>query len=408
MSLDVLLLEDDPSKKNRLLRFLNDHKDLFARTDVALCTSEALRRMSAYHYDLLIADVVVPSELGGDNSENHCISMFEAIDDGHIEVFRPRYALAISASMGLTPGAHEFFRGRPWGILPYTEQTDECLATVEKVARFALKEKSGDQEHAPCDVFIVTALLEPEFVALEEEAFDWGPSEPLDSLHMIRYGSVKIADKVVRVASGFCSRMGPVAAAVLTTKALLKLRPKIVVMAGICAGIPGKAKIGDVVAAETTWDWQSGKYTKKQGTEVFEIAPHQLGVDEQVRSQLLELKRDTTFWKTLGASCGTAINHPISLIVGPMASGASVLANADVVERIKKNQHKNVVGLDMETYGVFAAVNSCDLNVKVISLKAVCDNADTKKNDEFQPLASRVSAATVRHFLSNYATPLLD
>ena len=34
-------------------------------------------------------------------------------------------------------------------------------------------------------------------------------------------------------------------------------------MCGICAGIPGKAAIGDVIAADSSWDWQSGKYTDK-------------------------------------------------------------------------------------------------------------------------------------------------
>jgi nucleoside phosphorylase/CheY-like chemotaxis protein len=407
MALDVLLLEDDPSKKNRLLEFLSDRKALFNRVDTALCTRDALRFMQSHQYDLLIADVVVPSELGGDKSEDHCISMFEAIDDGHGEVLRPRYALPISASTELTSDAHEFFRGRPWGILPYTEQTDECLTTVEKVARFVLSEIAGNAAYPACDVFIITALMEPEFLALEAEPFDWGPLEPLDSIHLIRHGSIAVDGNTIRVAAGFCSRMGPVAAAILATKVMLTLRPRMIVMGGICAGIPGKAKIGDVVAADLSWDWQSGKHTDMKGTEVFEIAPHQLGIDDLVKNKLLLLKRDSVYWNDIGARSGNAGTGAIGLVVGPMASGASVLADARVADRIKKQQHKNVVGLDMETYGVFAAVNSCDPKVKVLSLKAVCDNGDVKKNDEFQPFASRVSAATVHHFLVNYANQIL-
>ena len=144
-----------------------------------------------------------------------------------------------------------------------------------------------------------------------------------------------------------------------------------------------------------------------KGTEVFEIAPHQLGIDDLVKNKLLLLKRDLVYWNDIGTRCGNAGTGAIGLVVGPMASGASVLADARVADRIKKHQHKNVVGLDMETYGVFAAVNSCDPKVKVLSLKAVCDNGDVKKNDEFQPFASRVSAATVHHFLVNYAKQIL-
>src|SRR5689334_260396 len=117
MALDVLLLEDDPSKKNRLLALLNERKDLFARVETALCTSDAIRMMTERPFDLLIADVVVPSELGGDRSEVNCIAMFEQIDDDVGDLHRPAYALPMSASSELTENAHEFFRGRPWGIL---------------------------------------------------------------------------------------------------------------------------------------------------------------------------------------------------------------------------------------------------------------------------------------------------
>src|SRR5690348_6952204 len=52
MPLDVLLLEDDPSKKNRLLTLLNARKELFNRVDTALSTNDALRHMAARLYDL--------------------------------------------------------------------------------------------------------------------------------------------------------------------------------------------------------------------------------------------------------------------------------------------------------------------------------------------------------------------
>lgn len=407
MALDVLLLEDDPAKKNRLLEFLHNHKDIFSRVDPAICTAGAIRLMKERQYDLLVADVVVPAELGGEISEENCISMFEQIDDGYGDVKCPTYALPISASGEITQAAHDFFRGRPWGILSYTEGNNECLATIEKVARFVLNEKERDLDSARCDIFIITALMDPEFVAIETLGLNWGPLEPLDGSQLVRFGDIKIGGDEYTVAAGFSARMGPVAASILAVKAILKLRPRLVIMAGICAGIPGKAGIGDVIATEISWDWQSGKYIDKSGVEAFEIAPHQLGLDDKCRNQILLLKRDVKFWDSLAPLAVREKTELPKLILGPMASGASVLADERVAERIKTNQHKNVVGLDMETYAVFAAVNACATGVRAVSLKAVCDNGDRKKNDNYQQYAATVSAATVHEFITKYAGPLL-
>lgn len=410
MALEVLLLEDDPSKKNKLLTFLNQERGIFSRVDTALCTSDALQRMRERQYDLLISDVVVPIELGGDKSEENCVSMFQEIDDAFNGVRPPHFSLPISASREIDDESFDFFKGRPWGILPYDESTNECILTVEKVARFVLNEKIRMERDATstCDVFLISALMEPEFSAVEAIAdINWGPLEPLDSNHLIRFGSFFVKDKEYRVAAGFSTRMGPVAAAALTTKVMLMLRPKLVIMAGICAGIPEKASIGDVIAAEVSWDWQSGKCIDKNGVEGFEIAPHQLSIDDVSKSQLILLKRDKEFWESLAMLALKVKVALPKLVLGPMATGASVLADARVVERIKSTQNKNVIGLDMETYAVFAAAESCPTSTRVLSMKAVCDNGDFKKSDDYQEYAAKVSASAVARLLKMYSEPLL-
>lgn len=410
MALDVLLLEDDPSKKNRLLAFLNQERELFSRVDTALCTSDALQRMRERQYDLFISDVVVPVELGGDKSEENCVSMFMEIDDGYDGILPPHFSLPISASREIGENAFGFFKGRPWGILPYDEATGECILAVEKVSRFVLQEKARMERDAgsSCDVFLISALMEPEFSAVEALDFNWGPLEPLDASQLIRFGSFSVDGRTYRIAAGFSTRMGPVAAAALTTKVMLMLKPKLIIMTGICAGIPQKASIGDVIAADNSWDWQSGKCVDKNGVEGFEIAPHQIPIDGVAKKQLILLKRDNEFWQSLALLAVSAKVALPKMLIGPMATGASVLADARVVERIKSTQNKNVVGLDMETYAVFAAAECCPFPTRVLSLKAVCDNGDIKKDDEYQEFAAKVSAAAADCLLKKYAGPLLN
>ena len=407
MLLDILLLEDDPAKKHRLLEFLNSKKgQIFGRVDTALSVNDTLARVKETRYDLLVADVIVPAVLGGQAHEDHAIDLFTQIDEG-IGINRPRYSVAMSASSELGPKAKEFFIGRPWGILSYSDDSDECLITIEKICRYIIGRRSKGSPEQKCDIFILTALMEPEFSALEATSIEWSPFEPLDEMQFVKFGKVETSAGMRTVGAAFAPRMGPISAAILTAKVALKLRPKLLVHCGICAGIPGGSSIGDVIAADISWDWQSGKLLEGEEHEQFEGEPHQIAIDNQTRAQLILLKRDQGYWNSLKIQSESASQPLPKLIIGPMATGSAVLANGRAMERIKKTQHRKVAGLDMESYGVYLAALSCDSEISFLALKAVCDNGNKEKSDQFQMYAAQIAALTVLHFIKTHADPIM-
>ncbi|MDO8040376.1 hypothetical protein [Janthinobacterium sp. SUN137] len=396
-----MLLEDDPSKKGKLLEFLQSSTSLFSTIDVTLCTDDAERFLVREKYDLFIVDIIVPKNLSGERHERNSIALLEKLDEGATSANIPPYIVALSSASDLSQYALEYFVGRPWGILPYNENDDSAIHSIGKIASF-IQSRNTSSKTASCDALVITALMDPEFSAVESLPFSWEPFEPLDAQHFMRKGSFENNGSIFNVIAVVCTRMGPVQAAILTTKCLMSMRPKIVVMAGICAGLPTRTDIGDVVAADVSWDWQSGKYVDSKGAETFQITPHQLSISDALRGQLTLLKKDSAFWQSL-ATLSSKHSLPIpKLVIGPMATGSSVLADERVTERIKTGQHKNLTGLDMETYGVYAAVQSCLPEIPMISLKAVCDKGDTQKSDEHQQYAADISARASFHFLMNY------
>ena len=84
-----------------------------------------------------------------------------------------------------------------------------------------------------------------------------------------------------------------------------------------------------------------------------------------------------------------------------------MVADERVTKKIREEQNKNVVALDMETYAVYAAAASAHYHVGALSIKAVCDRADREKNDNYQTYASKISAACTLHFIENYGEKLL-
>lgn len=404
--LSVLLVEDNPAKKRKLFERMRASPDIFSEPDVVGCAADAVKRLQDVSYDLMVIDIIVPFRADGDPDEQNSIDLLSRIDEGIGNLNRPKHVLAISAEAP-SPTVAAFFAGRPWGCIHYREDTDEALDVIEKIARWIHRKIAEEAKVSKCDIFVIAALEEPEFTALEAAFPEVGPLEPLDATQLVRYGEVDCDGQKISIALGFAQRMGPVASTVLCTKAIEILRPKVILMAGICGAVGDKANIGDLIVADASWDWQSGKYVDK-GTADFELAPHQLNIPAKTHSIFLKLKREAGFWANFHKDVIELKIDTPKLVRGPVATGASVIADERVIQKIRDEQNKNVVGIDMETYGVYAACASAEYTVGAVSLKSVCDKANKQKDDRYQPFAAKVSALAVKHLLSKYGIELLQ
>jgi nucleoside phosphorylase len=405
---NILLIEDAPDRKSGLLEFFNGKREIYYKNlDVAVCTSEAIKRMSETSYDLVILDVILPVHVGGEKSEQNSINLLEQLNEP-VEIKAQEYIVALSESDELSAEAKEFFSGMPWGLIKYSETNCEYIQSLDKIINYIITKNSKNVVEKVCDIFIITALESPEFQALENEIDSWSAFEPLDDSQLVKFAKIVVGGKDRTIAAAFSPRMGPVASAVLTTKVMLHLKPKLVIMSGICAGVKKDSNFGDVIASEVSWDWQSGKYSDVEGNEVFEISPHQIDITDQTMTQLTLFRRDEKFWGSLAYEAAK-LKLPIpKLIIGPVATGSSVLADVRVSGRISEKQHRKVAGLDMEIYGVYAAARSVDKNVNFMALKSVCDKGDEQKDDKYQAYASKTSAVSTIYFIENYSECLLD
>ncbi len=161
--------------------------------------------------------------------------------------------------------------------------------------------------------------------------------------------------------------------------------------------------MGDVIAADPVWDWGSGKRYVEGGSPVFAAAPHQIGLHSYVRGKLSAMSQDSAAFHAIREAWrGPKPKTVLSMRLGPIASGASVLADGDITETIKQ-QHRKVIGVEMELYGMMGAIDEAPLPTpKAICLKSICDFADEEKNDEFQAYSAYTSASALRLFAERY------
>ena len=79
----------------------------------------------------------------------------------------------------------------------------------------------------------------------------------------------------------------------LAMKMVERFKPKLLVMLGICAGVEAKVGLGDIIIADPTWDWGSGKMTQDiNGSSVFQSAPYQFPLNHHISQIAMELGSD--------------------------------------------------------------------------------------------------------------------
>lgn len=322
------------------------------------------------------------------------------------DINRPRQIVGLTADETAVQEAGVEFAAHTWAVLRFDETSTNWMEAVASSIRYMALQETTAPAFAT-DLLVLTALRDPEMTAVHRLPWNWVAEEPLDDATFIRRGSFQSGGKTYSVATAVADRMGMVSAAVLATKSIALLKPRFFVMVGICAGIESETRFGDVILGDPTWDYQSGKRVKNEdGSHSFKIDPHQLPVSQYVRARIKQLALDNDLLKAIRSSREDDPGHDLRILVGPLATGSAVLADKQKVVEVQA-QHRKVIGIEMEAYGLYAAASHAGApKPSAFALKAVSDFADHAKDNSAQRYASYTSASVMQHFFERYMTEL--
>ena len=399
----ILIVEDSNEKIERVISKICSGGGI-ERDDieVAYTSFDARKMLRDTIFDLMILDILVPMRAGDPpRSENPTDLLVELRDRRFLK--KPRHIIGLTAYDAGYQALQPIFAQQTWAIIKYDNAS---AAWADQLVHAISWIKEGDsQQHRLAygtDVFLISALDLPEYDAIVRNGWDWSAPTPIDETIFIRRAVFECSDVAFNAVSAYCPKMGMVPAALVTAKVIAAMRPRIVAMCGICAGIKDRTNYGDPVVADPCWDWQRGKHVFKNGAQEFEMRPDQLPLAQELRTKLEQLKNDKALWAELKDGWPGAPDTDIRLRLGPSVSGSSVLADSHVVDSVK-HQHGGLMSIDMEAYGVLAATSFAGSPRPIaFSCKSVCDFADDKKDDRWQTYASYTSARAVTKFFERY------
>ncbi len=152
-----------------------------------------------------------------------------------------------------------------------------------------------------------------------------------------------------------------------------------------------------------TFDYGAGKVSET-GDKKLEFTPDPRPINivplllsrlqfwkEHRQDKLVQIRAD---WD--GEPPGTVLK----LHVGPLGSGAPVVAASSTVDQVRDHWRK-LIGIEMEAYGVHLACQEAVHPAPMfLCMKAVCDFADAQKKDDWQAYAAHTAARLFHRFVT--------
>jgi nucleoside phosphorylase len=284
-----------------------------------------------------------------------------------------------------------------WGL------RDTAVQKIREITGLALIAASPSRDFET-DIAFICALEQPEFRALSAAIGGedrWRATGSPHYVHLYREAElVTDSGKTLRVVATTSSSMGLTAAAIATTQLVLQFRPRIVVMVGIAAGTKdGGKQFGDVLVADPSIDYNSGKVVRENGIRDFQPDPYPIGLNARLRSLLLRHKASGLLLQQIRANwVGPVPAGANRLHVGPVGAADQVIDDVERIVEIQRNWRK-LIGIEMETYGVYRACHEApEPKPRFVSFKSVCDFA-AEKSDSWQSYAAYVAAEFAIRFL---------
>jgi len=402
----ILIVEDSITKINQIKGLVERVLPAFpVSIDVEMDASAAAYALQSKRYDLLVLDMNLPLRSGERPRAEVGVEILRSIQQKK-DFIRPRHIVGLSEYQELVERYSLEFAADMWYLVRYQDDTDSWARQLGRML-VHIADTASPFPAGPylTDLAIITALHKVELESVLSLDATWEQVRYEDDDTAYYQGVFVRNASSLTVVAAAASRPGMTAATALAMKIISRYRPRVLGMAGIAAGV--RAHFGDVLIADNVWDYGAGKAVPEAGGKsAFLPAPDAIPLSPNLKSrfEVFGLEREVLRNIQSAWNGPTRTYAPLQSWIGPIASGASVLADRSIVDELVLRNRK-LVGVEMEAYGVFTAARDCvDPRPQTFVVKSVCDFGDGEKNDDFQAYAAYTSARYLYEFAMSELT----
>lgn len=424
--LKILVVDDSNEKYQRVMNELNKRlRTVQCKFSSATDYHSAVRRLSNSNFDIVILDLLLPLGAGAPSLDNSRALIALMMAE---ELFPAPHIIGLTEHVSAAEGEKKYYAENmfslelfEWDAYAWADRIAAKINYLEKSKRAAVSYANNSYE---TDLLIVSARYENEFKPILS-TMKWEAAPMKKSVYFpgleCAIGRL-IVDKGIslRVVFVCANEMGVAPAAAITSHAINVYRPRLVIALGMCCGfsVPqcsSPSLFGDVLVARESASWEEGKYAElPDKRRVFRNKSVVQKVDNLIGPAVqtcIEMASDSivpAFKKYLASkkpqeiksSYGKQIRGTPEIKYGMVVSGSSVVADSQQTAEIIA-RHPEAIGLEMEIFGVYTAVDKSigQRKPSVLGIKGVADFGDGDKHDKIQAHASILAFYTMLSIL---------
>ncbi len=394
----ILIVDDEITKQDSIRELLLHSCEVLAE-DISCvgCLIHARDVCTTNTFDVIILDLNLPNRDGDAPYPNAGTDfIYELVESKTLR--KPLHVIGLTAFPDSLSASQTRFRDLFWDVIYYDPSQNSWKKKITQKISYLLEASSSYCSEYIYHIGIIVSV-EVELKSVLQLPGNWTQEKTEHDSITYYKGTFNAHGIALKIVVAQSPNMGMVSSAVTSCKLVELFRPQYLIMAGIMAGVKDtEIQLGDIVIAEQVWDYGSGKYKIEDSERIFLPDPKTISLDVTVRDKLLRIITSNEYISTIQDSWpGQRNQHALKVKMGPVASGASVVQDAQIIAEIKSHNRK-LLGLDMESYALYyAAYNMTIPRPTPISIKSVSDYADSEKSDNFQSYA----AFTSSHYIYN-------
>lgn len=396
--ISVLIVDDDP-KKVEVVRGVVEKAagNLGANVQVAGNAYDAGQLMGGCAYDLMILDILLPVRRGEEARPDGGVRVLDSLKSATPPRL-PAHIVGLTAYADLLNKYAPQFGEDLWFVVRFDFSSNDWEQRLSHRVEYIASQEARNNAAYNCDVGIVTALHEVELEAVLGLEANWTETRRPGDDCIYHAGKFDRSGRSLSVVAAAAVEMGMCAAVTLSMNLISQFRPRVLAMVGVAAGVKGNP--GDILVADQSWDYGSGKSTETDaGTKLFLPAPNAIPLSQGLRHKInwFALRR-SVLEEVQQRWDGKPSEHKLAVQIGPIASGAAVLADRSKIDAILAHDRK-LIGVEMEIYGVYQAARNCtEPRPLPIAMKSICDFGSSGKSDDFKSYAAFTSARYLYEF----------
>ncbi|EKF9409549.1 nucleoside phosphorylase [Vibrio cholerae] len=378
----ILVVEDNQQKLNAIIDVINSTKP-----DIEITTCNVFVKfiecVNKEKYDLLVTDLLLP--IFKDRTEEDVTMNIIDAARGPDSLNLQTPVIAITQFTESAESNYQILNRNDINVITYSPYSEDWKEPFIKKIFTCTPKKRYD--------FVIICALQKEADAYFAAGYT---TKQITIQHGLSCNEITIGNSTGLIIVP--PRMGLVNASIVSARAIDLFEPRVICMSGICAGIEGRANIYDIVIPSQCDQHDSGKWTN----EGFVSESYSVPLEHEIQLKIDKLIRDNDLIDEI--KLGVILNKPemigesgnldINIYLAPTSSGSSVIADDSMLKKIT-TQHRKKNAFEMESYALYEAARQSPFKPSYFSAKAIVDNGDSQKGDNYHRVAALISAKAV-------------